>query len=799
MQKPLDPLSFKKNQYERPNQDWICGRAVEGRPCPLGPDRRGKCRATGQCTPSKKADRWFCNRSEVHGGKCDEGPLPNGECSHPIPPCQPVRSLRRFRGMAVWISIALTSGALLLLFSAGFRRTWMSPGELTAAHAFSAAQCSDCHSLDRKDHPPIAGFDFAKKRALADSGLCLNCHALGDHPLNPHGLAPNALAATNPKVKAANAAPRGPALLRVSRSFSGINSSTGEAACSTCHQEHHGHDFDLKHLSNAQCQTCHSVRFKSFENGHPEFASYPYTRRTRIFFDHSSHLQQHFTEMKDKAPGSCQDCHTSDPSGRLMQVKTFDATCAACHSSQIQGEGMSVKGVAFFTVPGIDLDTLTEKGISLGDWPKLADGKITPFMELLLNRQPGTRDAMQKLREVDLLDLRKATSDQIAAAEQLAWGVKSLLFNFVSAGQGYLLQEMKAEISPTGAAMAAGLVGQMSYAALLAAQKDWMPNLLTEVPNHRKGIKPPLAKRPKSAPNPSPAKPRQKAPASDQSLLGGEDLTGSPVPTVSPAKGAVPAADDDLLGGQNQATPSPAPATAHGSKSNDLTGSGDLLEPGPEKTKAATESTRAEPSAPPPTVSAEDWMMAGGWYRPPDSYTLFYRPSGHADAFIKAWLTVAAQLTRGPDQESARAVFRNLSDPQTPGVCMKCHTVDDTREAIAINWQPAHPEPHMHSFTNFNHTAHFSILGDKGCQKCHTLNPQADYAKYFTGDLRSQADRDPARFQSSFNSLSKQVCIQCHKPQIAGDSCLLCHQYHTGAFATEVAGGSYFQGLHPSE
>ena len=667
----------------------------------------------------------------------------------------------------------------------------MSPGELTAAHASSAAQCSDCHSLDGKDHPPIAGFNFAKNRALADSKLCLNCHALGDHPLNPHGLAPNALAATNEKVKAANTASHGPVLLRVSRSFNGINSSSDQGACSICHQEHHGHDFNLKHLSNAQCQTCHAVQFKSFENGHPEFANYPYRRRTRIFFDHSSHLKQHFTEMKDKAPVSCQDCHTPDPSGRLMQVKKFEVTCAACHASQIQGEGMTVKGIAFFTVPGIDVDTLTEKGISLGDWPKLADGKITPFMELLLNRRPGTRDAMQKLRGVDLLDLRKATPEQIAAVEQVAWGVKSLLFDLVSGGQGYLLQEMKAEIPPADAALAAGLVGEMSHTALETAQKDWMPNLPKEIADYRKGIKPSQPKRPKSAPSPSPAK-SSKKPVSDQSLLGGEDLTGPSVPGASPAKSAAPAAgDDSLLGGQNQAKPSPAPK--RDSKNDDLS---DLVGTSPEETKPTTEPTPAatEPSAPPPTVSAEDWMRAGGWYRPPDSYTLFYRPSGHADAFIKAWITVSAQLTRGPDQESARAVFGSLSDPHTPGVCMKCHTVDDTREAVAINWQPAHPEPHMHSFTNFNHAAHFSILGDKGCQKCHIFNPQADYAKYFDGDLRSQADRDPTRFQSSFNSLSKQVCLQCHKPQIAGDSCLLCHQYHTGSFVTEVSGGSQFQG-----
>ncbi len=66
---------------------------------------------------------------------------------------------------------------------------------------------------------------------------------------------------------------------------------------------------------------------------------------------------------------------------------------------------MTVKGVAFFTVPGIDAETLAAKGISIGEWPKFADAKLTPFMELLLDRQPAMRAARAKLRGVDLLDL----------------------------------------------------------------------------------------------------------------------------------------------------------------------------------------------------------------------------------------------------------------------------------------------------------------------------------------------------------------------------------------------------------
>ncbi len=654
--------------------------------------------------------------------------------------------------------VALTIGALLLLFSTAFRREWMNPGELTNAHATSAAKCSDCHSVDLKNHASIAGFE---KRALADSALCLNCHSLGDHPLNPHGVVPASLAALDQKLQRNPGSAKGPVLLQVSRSVSGLDAHSGEMACSTCHQEHHGRTFDLKRLSNAQCQTCHSVQFASFENGHPQFSDYPYRRRTQIFFDHNSHLQKHFAEMKEKAPGSCQVCHAPDPSGRFMQVKNFEVTCAGCHGSQIRGEGMTTKGIAFFTVPGLDIETLVAKGISIGQWPKFADGKITPFMELLLNREPITRKAWQELQGIDLLDLSKAGSGQIAAAEQLAWGVKSLLFNLIVEGQGYLLEQIKSQMARTDQPALAGLAGEISPAVLLAAQKDWMPDLLTEVPNFRKGIKPPLPKRPEPTPRPSPVSSPAKSGGGDESLLGGESL----------------ASGGDLLAA------SPAPSKS-GSKDEDLAG-GDLLEPA-----AAAKATPSPAGTPPPIEpkQAEEWAAAGGWYRPRDSFTIFYRPSGHADAFVVAWLTAAAQLDRTTPE-----VFQKLADPQTPGVCMKCHTADRSEEAIMVNWLPAHPEPNAHSFTIFKHTSHFSLLGDKGCQTCHGLNPNSGYQKYFTGG--SGAPRNPRQFESNFKPMSKAVCAECHRPRVAGDRCLLCHQYHTGTFAEKLVGGAKIESV----
>jgi hypothetical protein len=160
MQRPLNPLNFKQNIYERPTQKWICGRAAEGHPCPLGPDGGGKCPGMGECQPVLKDDRWICTRLEAFGGQCEEGPGPNGACDHRRPPCQPVRSLRRLRRLTVSLVLAFTLGALAYLLGGKWRDRWLEPGDLSAVHGASgnrvtaAVNCGDCHS-ERPYFSPI--------------------------------------------------------------------------------------------------------------------------------------------------------------------------------------------------------------------------------------------------------------------------------------------------------------------------------------------------------------------------------------------------------------------------------------------------------------------------------------------------------------------------------------------------------------------------------------------------------------------------------------------------------------------
>ncbi|MEO5721358.1 MAG: hypothetical protein ABIR71_07810 [Chthoniobacterales bacterium] len=713
--------------------------------------------------PAKKDDRWSCTRPEAHGGKCDAGPLPDGTCAHPIPPCQPVRSLRKSRAMYVWLTALITAGGLLVLLGSQFRNGWLNPGELTNAHATSATKCSDCHSATPASATELVAATFATTRN--DSQLCLKCHQMGDLPLRAHGLSSTQLAESTARFARPNEKKTAPALLRASHSLALKNAHTDDLACATCHQDHHGRAFDLKRLSDAQCQACHATQFASLAKGHPEFANYPYQRRTRIFFDHNSHLGQHFAEKKDLAPAGCQSCHVTGQGGRFMQVKSFDASCAACHAPQIKGAGMTVKGVAFFTVPGIDADTLASHSMSIGEWPRFADGKLTPFMELLLKREPKARAAIETLRGVDLRDLSKATPEQLIAAAEYAWAIKTLLFRIVAEGQPFLLEQLKDKVATPGL--------EVPRATLLAAQKEWMPNLQNEIADYAKGVKPALPERPPYSPTLAPAPNEKKADAAEQSL----PAAASPTPGRK--------AEDDDLSAFLEATPPP-----------EKKGGDDDLSAFLEATPSPTPSAIAPPLPAPEAMPAEEWVAAGGWYRPmppKDSFTLFYRPMGHADPFLIAWLTAAARLQGPSPSADAHTALEKLSDPQNPGLCFKCHTAEVSSEMTTVNWKPAQPDTASRPFTTFDHSTHFSLVGDQGCQKCHTLNAKSEYPRFFASQTASDTPGSAVKFQSNFAPISKILCAECHQPRVAGDGCITCHRYHAAPEAGKVSEIGTFQ------
>ena len=486
---PLQTFDAGSSAYERPTQRWVCGHAADGHACHAGPDRRGRCGATFECKPTRSGVRWECARSAQAGGQCADGPLPDGTCCRPIPPCIPVRNLRARRGRTTAMLVVILVG-LLAVFAGGARSRWLiEPGPLALKHA-AIANCDSCHG--EIGDGPVAWLHAAMSSVdpSVAAGRCLSCHSLGEHPLATHGRPPAELAAASERIRSE--------ALRV-QALSGVATSVAlnprarpvlELACTACHQEHRGIQANLRSVGDAVCQNCHLEQFTSLSQGHPEFKSYPYHRRTRMIFDHAAHYRLHFAKSDPKAvPGECTTCHVVGPVGRVMTVKGFEANCGACHADQIKGKAITGdKEIAVFTVPGLDLDALRRNGAAIGEWPEAADGEISAFMRLLLSADPAVRDDFAKLGEIKLTDLRKANDDQIAAAERIVWAIKGLFFDLTTTGPAGLQERLREGLGgKTATVNAPELLAGLPQDLVNAAQQAWFPMLAKEVSLHRSG------------------------------------------------------------------------------------------------------------------------------------------------------------------------------------------------------------------------------------------------------------------------------------------------------------------------
>lgn len=710
---PLQTFDFRSSRYERPNQEWICGWAREGRACPLGPDTRGHCRATSECRPVDRAGRWECTRSEVAGGRCADGPLPDGRCAHAIIRCRPLRSMKgRRRAVARWAAV-VTLGLLVFVLGRGFWAPLIDPGPLSPAHA-GIADCRTCHAA--AEGGPMGWLPAAFGGALAHrsgSRSCLECHAVGKTPLAPHGL-PAAQLASMREAATARTSGSAPLALKAARMIT--PETPTQLQCATCHREHGGGL--ATSVSAGRCQVCHAAAFESLAHGHPEFARYPAKRRTRINFDHAAHIGKHFPEKVDlKPPGKCTDCHDPEPGGRLMAVKTFEATCASCHAVDVEGTKRSdARGLAFLQLPGLDLEALGKRRVPIGDWPEYAEARISPLTDLLLSSESAYRSARARLLKTDLTDLPDSQHD--ADVQVLVWSIKTVVDDLRTGGALAWQRRLESVLgAPLAPEQRRALTGQLPAAAVDEIQREWFPRLAEDLRKHRGDSAAPLhvvraARAQVRAPE---AKPQKQASGDFDKLFAGGGLLG--------------AEEKEKASGEGPDVP------------------------------AAQAQKRA-------ASSAEERMASGGWYRDEDA--LRYRPGGHRDGFMRAWLDAAA----------GSPAFDALSDPKKiAGACTKCHSIDAASGGqTLVNWSPARGDPKQHSFTVFSHVKHFSMLGEKGCSTCHTLDRKADYAAAF-------AARDPNRFASNFANIRRETCVECHTPAMAGDDCTRCHRYHVGEFS----------------
>ena len=176
-------------------------------------------------------------------------------------------------------------------------------------------------------------------------------------------------------------------------------------------------------------------------------------------------------------------------------------------------------------------------------------------------------------------------------------------------------------------------------------------------------------------------------------------------------------------------------------------------------------------------ASGEDWSSAGGWYV--EDFSLRYRPIGHRDPLLTAWLNITAASASMPQASAANDVFELLADAKAPGRCAKCHSIDavgaKANGGFIVNWTGSRPVKDEQKFTRFSHISHFSLLDEEGCLLCHNLNVEAKAEEGFK-------DRNPQTFESNFASIERKTCAACHTQEEAGDSCLTCHEFHIGTF-----------------
>ena len=743
----------------------------------------------------------------------------------------------------------LTAGGLTLLFLASSGLHSLMPGPLSSAHSTIDA-CKSCHA--RTGDGKLNWLSGLRRgEPHGDSKTCLTCHNMPETAFNAHGATEDMLQKSSERLAKMAAETSKPASAKAQNAAFPTHAMVAEGLeCATCHQEHQGKDFNLKAMSNEQCRSCHTLKFDRFDGAHPNFEGYPFTRRTRIAFDHAGHFGKHYPELAKKEPGkslpaTCATCHESTASRRIMSILPFEKTCGTCHLDQITGKerASGPKGIAFLSLPGLDLTTLRNKGEQIGEWPEESEASLTPFMKVIIARTERGAKLIQSLAGVPLQDLSSATSDQIKAVTALVWEIKKLFHAMLSGKASDSLAGLKFGNGPalTTAALT-DLTANLPRDVIASAQQQWLPNLAKEMaarpdPGERQRngwrqdvithksavladmrsqddiveVRPLQLAQAESADDaPSPRRPLPSGtPRSielrDQETEPSPPLAARAKPQLStPYEPAAPVAADPAgappasSGPSDQTDELLAPTDAELSEIKAREKGAPPQTPTAQKTPAAAgnpnsasaKATAEADVSPPATATNEhDNSITAGidpeaWADTGGWYrqdhAIYYRPAGHKDKFIASWLLLTgAAAPKGAALPEA-AVFDALTAKDAQGACTKCHSIDEApNQGRKVNFTPLTARDKAGHFTRFAHEPHFGLMKERGCITCHELQKGAPA-------LKTYEQGDPKVFASNFGPVKKDICTSCHTASAARQDCTLCHAYHINGVSTPI-------------
>lgn len=184
---------------------------------------------------------------------------------------------------------------------------------------------------------------------------------------------------------------------------------------------------------------------------------------------------------------------------------------------------------------------------------------------------------------------------------------------------------------------------------------------------------------------------------------------------------------------------------------------------------------------PAPYDAIEDRRTGGAWSVDRERFALRYRPSGHDDPWLRAWLDAVVAL---PQEQAALrdACLAELSRRGAPGGCLDCHSVEQNGARLTINWSGRDRLTEPRGFTHFSHRPHLTQPELADCTACHRLEESSGASPV------GYTDYDSAQFATDLAPIAKAACIACHRPHAAGDSCTQCHHYHVDAAAVTPSG-----------
>src|SRR4029079_14357598 len=145
---------------------------------------------------------------------------------------------------------------------------------------------------------------------------------------------------------------------------------------------------------------------------------------------------------------------------------------------------------------------------------------------------------------------------------------------------------------------------------------------------------------------------------------------------------------------------------------------------------------------------------AGNWFRDDGSFSSRYRPAAHADPVLATWLSVLAQTPDLSQRPVAAAMFKELTKPNSPGLCTSCHSVErNTQNQLAINWRAYDRTAELRGFTKFSHGPPRLLPQLADCTHCHAIDGKASSTTAYAGLY-------PERFVGDFAPISKRQCTE---------------------------------------